>query len=47
MNKRKTGFSILSLLLILSIFLTACNSGEVGGDEKKANLTGSRSRAEI
>ena len=34
MSKRKTGFSILSLLLILSIFLTACNSGEVGGDEK-------------
>lgn len=40
MNKRKTGFSILSLLLILSIFLTACNSGEVGGDEKEGKSDG-------
>ncbi|MED2978465.1 peptide-binding protein [Bacillus swezeyi] len=40
MNIRKTGFSILSLLLILSIFLTACNSGEVGGDEKESKSDG-------
>lgn len=40
MSKRKTGFSILSLLLILSIFLTACNSGEVGGDEKEGKSDG-------
>ncbi|MDI5790222.1 hypothetical protein PO124_22880 [Bacillus licheniformis] len=46
MNKRKQDFNF-KLAADLIDFLTACNSGEVGGDEKKANLTGSRSRAEI